>query len=707
MYKQQHIQLRRSGSRHSPSLLAFVGLMAPTALWATDTEPADTQQGTQLQAVTVTATTSKPDVDRTRVSADSSALPAAVTTVTSEDIGNTNVGRDISSIFRRVPGVLANNIDQGDTGNGFRMRGFATQGTHGADTAVSVDGVPQNIPSSQGGAGHGPVFLEWLTPGMIGSVDVIKGPVSALWGDQNRAGAVRIRTTDGGAAAQSSISATAESYGLRQAGLTLSSNFGGIDSLFVADLFRNDGYRYASHTDRNNAFWKLSSRQGDSVYSARVSYYRSTFDAAGYLLLPALEAGLDPRSTQANNPGFGDARRSTLVLNRRPADGDAGWHATLYAEDFERTRGITTSPTQHTVGHDDRTMMGGRVANRVEFEDWAALDVGFDARRDRGDAWRRIEVQRVPNGNFVNDQGLDLWTYGIFAQGQYKPIESVKLLAGLRYDRFDYDIDNIKLPAASTRYRNGVATPKVGLAWAATRRFEVFTNWAQGFRSPATEQISSSGVTGPLGAQGGVVSDVSPSKVTSVDLGFTSTPLDRWTFGGSVYHVKNDDEIVSQADGSYRSAGQTTRRGFELEARAELARRVSVYASYAHIGEASVDNPAPNTGAKLSVPKRQVKGGVQYITSVFDAGLTLNADAYLIDGIPYYVGTPQTTERTMPLYTRFDLRGTVDLRSAQVTLSAVFQPQRFGSEIAYGSAPGLLLSPVPREQYGISVRYFF
>ncbi|WP_271006626.1 Plug domain-containing protein, partial [Listeria seeligeri] len=83
---------------------------------------------------------------RNRISNAPTALPSAVTTITSDDVDATNVGRDISNVFRRVPGVLANNIDQGETGNGFRMRGFATQGTHGADTAVYVDGVPQNIP---------------------------------------------------------------------------------------------------------------------------------------------------------------------------------------------------------------------------------------------------------------------------------------------------------------------------------------------------------------------------------------------------------------------------------------------------------------------------------------------------------------------------------------------------------------------------------
>lgn len=644
---------------------------------------------------------------RNRISNAPSALPSAVTTLTAEDIETTNVGRDISNIFRRVPGVLANNIDQGETGNGFRMRGFATQGTHGADTAVHVDGVPQNIPSSQGGAGHGPVFLEWLTGEMIDGLSVIKGPISALYGDQNRAGAVDITTKHGGIATPSSLSFTAERYGLRRASLVLSNEFEGFDSLLVGERYRNDGYRYASQTNRDNLFWKLSTRRGDGIYSLRLSHYEADFTAGGYLSLPELERGLDPRSTQFNNPGFGSAKRNSLVFNRTPANGEAGWYATAYAETLERTRGITTSATQHTVGYDDRDIFGGRVAQNLVFGDQAGLTMGADVRRDRGDALRQIYLNRQPSRNYVNNQDLSLLTYGVFAQAQYRPVDTIKLLGGVRYDRFDYDIVNRKLPAASTRYKDGVFTPKVGAVWTVAPKVDVFANVAQGFRSPAAEQISGSGSTGPLGALGGVISSVSPTKVRSYDIGVTTAPLAGWTASGAAYYTLNEDEIVLQPDGAYRSVGETTRKGFELESRYAVSSSTSIYASYGRIVEAVANNPAPNTGAKLSIPKHQFKAGVQYRTRLGEGQVTLNADAYLIDGIPYYVGTPQIQERLMPLYTRYDVRATYDWRQMQFSLYATFQPHRFGSEIAYGTSAGLLLSPVPRTAVGATVRYFF
>jgi hypothetical protein len=226
-------------------------------------------------------------------------------------------------------------------------------------------------------------------------------------------------------------------------------------------------------------------------------------------------------------------------------------------------------------------------------------------------------------------------------------------------------------------------------------------------RSPAAEQISSSGSTGILGASGGVVSQVAPSKVRSYDLGFTSSPVDGWSVSGAGYYILNSDEIVSQADGSFKSVGDTTRKGVELETRWRATPSTSLYASIGRILEARVNNPAPNSGAKLSVPATQIKAGAQHKLRLGVGQLRLNADAYLISDIPYYVGNPTTQERTMPLFTRYDLRATYDMGRAQLSLYATFQPHRYGTEIAYGSASGLMVSPVPRSTFGAAFQYFF
>lgn len=638
-------------------------------------------------------------------------LPGSVTTVTADDIATLNVGRDISNIFRRVPGVVANNIDQGDTGNGFRMRGFATQGTHGADTAIYIDGVPQNIPSSQGGAGHGPAFLEWMTGDMIDTVDVIKGPVSALYGDQNRAGSVAIATREGGAATPSSAAVTLESYGGRRGSLVLSGEtamaHGAVRSLLVADRYSIDGFRARSGTDRSNLFWKLSTTIGDGVYSLRASYYKSDYAGAGYLSLPAMQAGLDPHAVMYDNPGFGDAHRRTLVFNRRPASGEAGWFATAYAEDFERSRAIQTSTVLHTVGVDERDIAGARAGNTWTFADSGILTVGAEARQDKGVAFRQQYRDRQPTANYINSQDLDLLTYGVFVQGQYRVLPSLKLHGGARYDRFDYDIANLKLPGASTDYKGSALTPKYGAIWSVRPDLELFANVAQGLRSPAAEQISSSGSPGPLGASGGRVNaGIDPSRVRSHDIGFNAQPLAGLSVSGAYYTIQNDDEIVNTAPDVFVASGQTTRRGVELDLRYHASSALNAYLSYGRILRAQLDNPAAGAGARLSVPEHTWKAGAQYRVAAGPGTLTLNGDVYVTRGNPYYMGTP-LVQRDMPTYVRYDLKASYDVSTFQAALFATLQPHKFASDIAYGTAAGLVVSTVPQATAGASLRYFF
>lgn len=694
--------------RPLPLALAMTAALSSGAGLAQDRTGSRSEASTTLGEVTVSAGRGPVDLQGKRgaITDDSTGLPSTVTVITKGEIDTLNVGRDISNVFRRVPGVVANNIDQGDTGNGFRMRGFATQGTHGADTAVYVDGVPQNMPSSQAGAGHGPAYLEWLTPDMIGRIDVIKGPISALYGDQNRAGAVHIATPV--EPIPSSVGLSLESFGGRRASLVLSNAIDDVQSLLIADRYRGDSYRRDGEQARDNLFWKLSTRAGDGRYSLRLNHYRSEAKAAGYLLLPDLQRGaVDPRSTQFNVPGYGSGERTGFVFQRTPAVGEAGWSATVYAERFERVRGITNSAVQHTVGSDDRHFFGGRLSQNLVFGEKASLTLGGELRRDQGDAERRIWNAGRPTANYINNQKLDLLTTGLFAQGQYKVTSDIKLLGGVRRDWFRDDIDNRKLPGASTAYQAAVTTPKLGAVWRVAPTLDLFANVAEGFRSPAAEQISGSGATGPLGAAGGMVYGVQPSKVRSHDVGFTTTPAPNWTASGAFYRTLNEDEIVVQPDGSFRSVGNTARKGFELESRLRLGPSWSVYGSYGRILEARIANPLPNTGARLSVPEHQLKLGVEHRQRLGAGRLTLNADAYATSKNPYYAGTPQTQLRTMPTYTRYDLKATYDVEKLQFSVFAIFQPHRFASDIAYGSAAGLLLSPQPRTQIGASVRYFF
>ncbi|TRN92124.1 TonB-dependent receptor [Pseudomonas syringae] len=164
---------------------------------------------------------------------------------------------------------------------------------------------------------------------------------------------------------------------------------------------------------------------------------------------------------------------------------------------------------------------------------------GSSGSSDDGIAFRQRYLNYQPTDQYYFDFDQDLITYGVFAQGQYKPAPWIKFLAGIRYDRFDYDIENLKFRNASTDYNKSVTTPKFGVVWTPSDSFEMFANAAEGFRSPAAEYISSgSGSALPLSETGGRVNgDVRPSKVTSYDIGFTVHPTDRLSNTTEFYYI--------------------------------------------------------------------------------------------------------------------------------------------------------------------------
>ena len=87
-----------------------------------------------------------------------------------------------------VPGLIVTQHSGEGKANQYFLRGFNLD--HGTDLAISVDGMPVNMPTH--GHGQGYADINFLIPELIRSVDVRKGPYFADVGDFGSAGAVAI-----------------------------------------------------------------------------------------------------------------------------------------------------------------------------------------------------------------------------------------------------------------------------------------------------------------------------------------------------------------------------------------------------------------------------------------------------------------------------------------------------------------------------------
>ena len=294
--------------------------------------------------------------------------------------------------------------------------------------------------------------------------------------------------------------------------------------------------------------------------------------------------------------------------------------------------------------------------------------------------------------------------YGAFAQGQYKVIESVKLVGGARFDGLSYDINNRKLPAASLKYDKSLVTPRAGIVWTPIPALDVYANVGEGFRSPNQTEISPSGNLGPLGASGGTAyPDLKPPTVTSKDVGFKAFITDRWQMGAARYHTLNQSEIAQVSPGVFASIGNTIRDGWEADTWFTATNALSLYASYGRIMQARILSAAPGTADRVSVPKSTAKGGFAYAAPL---GVVINLDASYISRVPYFAGTPLQLAYTRQ-YTRYDARVSYELRQVELTAFGTLQPVGFSAEAASAIAAGLMIDPRPKTELGVAFRYRF
>ncbi|HZU84586.1 MAG TPA: TonB family protein, partial [Polyangiaceae bacterium] len=98
----------------------------------------------------------------------------------------------VQDILRVTPGLVMVQHSGGGKASQYFLRGFDAD--HGTDIALSVDGVPINMPSHAHGQGY--ADTNFIIPEAVERVEITKGPYFASQGDFATAGAVNLVTRD-------------------------------------------------------------------------------------------------------------------------------------------------------------------------------------------------------------------------------------------------------------------------------------------------------------------------------------------------------------------------------------------------------------------------------------------------------------------------------------------------------------------------------
>src|SRR5438094_806863 len=147
-------------------------------------------------------------VTATRIPTPASAVPAAVTVISGAELRAQGI-RTVAEALRTVPAASVVTTNAYGSQTSLFLRGGD------ADyVKVLIDGVPQNAP---GGA----YDFANLTTDNVDRIEVVRGPVSVLYGSDAVTGVVQVYTRDGRGAAHGSVGVGGGTYGSRAVDATV------------------------------------------------------------------------------------------------------------------------------------------------------------------------------------------------------------------------------------------------------------------------------------------------------------------------------------------------------------------------------------------------------------------------------------------------------------------------------------------------------
>lgn len=632
--------------------------------------------------------------EKENVSIRSESLPSAVYVITREDIEKMPVQHPLD-LFRRIPGMITSHLGQGDVADGFGMRGY--QSGHGSQIAIYVDGVPINVPHHS--HSHGFADIGWIVPEMIERIEIIKGPFSPLYGNFALGGVVNIITKKSHPSPE--MGAEAGSYEAFRGVATISESSWEftplrIKPLLIYEAYTKEGFRDNSEYTRYNAFNKITMPLLDGSVSIRAHYVDRDWGAPGYLPVSQVKSGFRNRTDAVNPKDGGDSEYMNLVLNYTPKGGEAGFHGTLYAASEDINRYSTFPPSPQRLEHNDRDYMGWNLLYHFMPARTLSIIVGTDGRYDAGNR-RRYTTEDREIIDKVQDWHIEEVSTGFFGQAQYKPFEFVKLVGGIRYDLFSFDIENHIRPQNSGDGDTSIFSPKAGIVITPLKDFNIFANKGLGFRTPSAEEMSPHD-------RNYKNFHLKPAKVDTWDIGFETLLLEK--IGLIFDFYKTDMEREIRVIGSEAvNVGESRRNGYEMELTFYASPGLRLYASYGQVKARLKDPATPEENRVRGVPEDYVGAGIQWGTNVHDELRLILDFSYQrlgdtpLDAAGKFMRSPvgrYMGKATCILHKRWTL-----------SLESMYHPSKYVSEGMFllGGEPAY--DPKPVLEVNLGVRYTF
>lgn len=600
-------------------------------------------------------------VTGTREPAEALLVPSHLTVLTAEDFVR-STWRDLPdalSVQAGLFGIRNSTTPQDITIDG---RGFANGGGNGQRLLVLVDGRKTNSVTGS--------FTDWamIPAENIERVEILRGPMAALYGDTAVAGVVHVLTREGAEAAVRNLGAEAGSFGTFRERLFVSGKEGDFTVALFARGERSDGFRKNSDYDGQDYAVKLGYALDEAWrLRAKVGIHDDRRERPGTLTQGEVAVfGRNASMTPGDRSSVFGANVDLGIERREPrfmkGVGTIDERSSLFATwgDTRSDSDITFVGGGTTASRDDSDLVNLSLQHTsvLRVLDPDAADLKLTAGADLG-----AEASRAPTFNdfppfFVQkqDTGYRRRLLGLFAHGELAVTDALLVVAGARFDRalFHFDQRTEDLAAGGVTSAGGGKAfdqwnPHVGANYRWGSTTSTYAAWGRTLRYPNRDELLGFLVAAP---------ELRPERASTWEVGLREEWGRSFTGTLSFYRMDVQDEIFfvpppagAFAFGMNQNVPRIRHQGIESAFRWQACEAFALRAGY------TLARTAIETGpfARHQLPVTPRHSGLVGAEVDFGKGFLLTAQTRLV-GKRFLLNDLDNTTRGLPPYAVTDLR---------------------------------------------------
>jgi outer membrane cobalamin receptor len=508
-------------------------------------------------------------------------IPYLTKNISNQDIID-NDYQTMSELFRNVGGVDVQMAHNNGRNANFSIRGSSDYKPGGYNNRVLVllDGFQISMPYS------GSIDWNGMPLDFLDRVEVVKGPVSSLYGQNSMGGIINLVTKNYSQEFLNS-KVTLGSFNKKDINIGMNNIYNNISYTTLLQYKKGDGHRFNAQYEQNNFYTKIYNKEKE--FSVSLMANRSL----------------------NGQPGFSVEERPTLI-SYRLSDRDSVYLQLFKKQNLNNNDNLVYSASiNHFYTHyqdrgdtpedesqDDTfyndTSLNLRTEYQKLFNDKSYLIVGADIIVEESDISIYKDIYSNP---------MQL-TAGVFVQNRLVLNKKLLLGVGLRVDYRLIDRGNIYSNKAFSN-----VSPKINLSY----KQDSYSTWnfalSKGFRSPSlSEMFLQYASDYGLYTQGNP--DLEPEQLYGLDIGYDRSNLSDISFSVDTFYYVYEDMIdfVYGLPVVARNRSDISSCGLETNINYKLNDNLSINAGYTYLRVNDLNDIDPI----LYRPKHKLVSGVKH-----------------------------------------------------------------------------------------------